>query len=1042
MGTMDAISSSEVMASLKDFQRRTVEHVHHRLYEADDSTQRFLVADEVGMGKTLVARGVIARAVEYLENDDSVDRIDIIYICSNSAIARQNLQKLNIFGRESKHPNTRITMLAAQDHDLNEKTPGRKTINLIAFTPGTSFEKGQRGGKKEERALIYVMLKHLFPGRERRFSKALALGINKNSWKYYIDQYSKPDKIDSDIRMRFLAEVEKPGVLSLLQGLVDDFDGRAVASEALKRKARKVVGVLRTALARASVDALEPDLIILDEFQRFKHLLEAPTEDTEESDIRQLAQQLFSYKGVRTLLLSATPYKLFTMSGEEEVSGDDHYKDFLATTRFLVKENEEIVAEIEGSFKAYREALIHGEDVDTRRKVAQRHLVRVMSRTERPTIGESGMGHELQESLSPPTAEELAGFVAMARLAQDLETSIHVDYWKSAPYFLNFMDGYKSGRTFKEAYEDERFVSIPKHAQVISPSHVKNRETIEPGNARLRSLQSQVLDAGLWKLLWLPPSLPYLALDGPYKDIDIAATTKRLIFSSWSAAPNSIASLLSHEVATRIFSNLDAGKNSSDQTQRLTYRKGDGQAKGMTTFALFTPIAELAEQSDVLVHVREANGSVLSSSHALEKVMQKIAPLVNEVTGERTGPRSEAWYWVAPFLLMKDRNSLEMISSLEETDDDEADDDWGGRQQSVETAISAGDVPLGQIPADLHEWVAMLGMFAPGNIAYRSLKRMTKKLEPSEETLIRSAAIIGDGFRSLFNRPESMSLIDLIYSESHEDYWRRVLRYCMDGDLQAVVDEYLHHLVGNSGLKNDEDILDLAMTVSEAMSLKTSAINLFNPRRPEKSFPIQTRFAVRFGTARGGTKSDEKAENRMSAVQQAFNSPFWPMVLASTSVGQEGVDFHWWCHSLVHWNLPSNPVDIEQREGRIHRFTGHAVRKNVAAKYRQAIADSSDPNPWAAIFDAAVEDRDEKTVEAMGDLWPWWVFPGESKIVTWTPTLPFSKDKEREERMKRWRVMYRLAFGQPRQEDLMMILNEKADSFKPLDLHPPKRIAE
>jgi hypothetical protein len=1037
MGTMTASSSLEVMASLKDFQRRTVEHVHNRLYLASDSTHRFLVADEVGMGKTLVARGVIAKAVEHLEGDDSVDRIDIIYICSNSAIARQNLQKLNIFGKDSKHPNTRITMLAAQDHDLNEKTPGRKTINLIAFTPGTSFEKGQRGGKKEERALIFVMLKHLFPGRERQLSKALALGINKDSWKYYIDQYSKPGKIDSDIRRRFLVEIEKPGILSLLQGLVADFDGRGVTSEALKKRARKVIGVLRTSLARASVDALEPDLIILDEFQRFKHLLEVPTEDTDDSDIRRLAQQLFSYQGVRTLLLSATPYKLFTMLGEEEVSGDDHYKDFLATTRFLVKENEEIVAEIEGSFKAYREALMHGENVDERRKDAQRHLVRVMSRTERPTIGESGMGHELQEALLPPTADELAGFVAMDRLAQDLETSIHIDYWKSAPYFLNFMDGYKAGRTFKEAYEDERFVSVPQHAQVISPSQIKNRETIEPGNARLRSLQSQLLDDGLWKFLWLPPSLPYLALDGPYKGIDIAKTTKRLIFSSWSAAPNSIASLLSHEVATRIFSNLETGKNSSDQTQRLTYRKGDGQAKGMTTFALFTPITELAELTDILVHVREANGAVLPASHVLDLVKQKIGPLIDEMTDKKAGPRSEAWYWVAPFLLMKNRSTLEMISSLEETDDDEVEDDSGGRQQSIETAIAAGELSLGQPPGDLHEWVVMLGMFAPGNIAYRSLKRTTMKLEPSEETLIRAAAIIGEGFRSLFNRPESMSLIDLIYSDSSDDYWRRVLRYCMDGDLQAVVDEYLHHLVGNSGLKNDEDILDLAKSVSEAMSLKTAAINLFNPRRPEKNIPVNTRFAVRFGTAKGGSKSDEKTESRMSAVQQAFNSPFWPMVLASTSVGQEGVDFHWWCHSLVHWNLPSNPVDIEQREGRIHRFTGHAVRKNVAAKYRQAIADSSDPNPWAAMFDAAVEDRDEETTKAMGDLWPWWVFPGESKIVTWTPVLPFSKDGQREERMRRWRVMYRLAFGQPRQEDLMMILNEKAETFTSLDLRPP-----
>ena len=79
---------------LKPFQRRTVDHGFHRLFEAEDSTGRFLVADEVGLGKTLVARGIIARAIDHLWND--VDRIDIIYICSNGSIARANLPKLQV----------------------------------------------------------------------------------------------------------------------------------------------------------------------------------------------------------------------------------------------------------------------------------------------------------------------------------------------------------------------------------------------------------------------------------------------------------------------------------------------------------------------------------------------------------------------------------------------------------------------------------------------------------------------------------------------------------------------------------------------------------------------------------------------------------------------------------------------------------------------------------------------------------------------------------------------------------------------------------
>ena len=83
--------------------------------------------------------------------------------------------------------------------------------------------------------------------------------------------------------------------------------------------------------------------------------------------------------------------------------------------------------------------------------------------------------------------------------------------------------------------------------------------------------------------------------------------------------------------------------------------------------------------------------------------------------------------------------------------------------------------------------------------------------------------------------------------------------------------------------------------------------------------------------------------NRQHSVNRpsepAYNSPFRPFVLASTSVGQEGLDFHTYSHAIVHWNLPSNPVDLEQREGRVHRYKGHAVRKNVAADTADAALD-------------------------------------------------------------------------------------------------------
>ena len=97
----------------------------------------------------------------------------------------------------------------------------------------------------------------------------------------------------------------------------------------------------------------------------------------------------------------------------------------------------------------------------------------------------------------------------------------------------------------------------------------------------------------------------------------------------------------------------------------------------------------------------------------------------------------------------------------------------------------------------------------------------------------------------------------------------------------------------------------------------------------EEVVKIRTHFAVAF------TKGDgqEKDTNRKVIIRNAFNSPFRPFVLATTSIGQEGLDFHNYCRRIVHWNLPSNPIDLEQREGRINRFECLAIRQNVAKRY-------------------------------------------------------------------------------------------------------------
>ena len=119
-----------------------------------------MVADEVGLGKTLVAKGVIASfAKDYIKNDKRTP-FKIIYICSNQSIAKQNLRKLDIFGvNENSEKDSRLSMQHFS-HRLKEQKAkeDENYFQIIPMTPGTSFSMTNGGGSCNERALMYAIL--------------------------------------------------------------------------------------------------------------------------------------------------------------------------------------------------------------------------------------------------------------------------------------------------------------------------------------------------------------------------------------------------------------------------------------------------------------------------------------------------------------------------------------------------------------------------------------------------------------------------------------------------------------------------------------------------------------------------------------------------------------------------------------------------------------------------------------------------------------------------------------------------------------------
>jgi hypothetical protein len=113
----------------------------------------------------------------------------------------------------------------------------------------------------------------------------------------------------------------------------------------------------------------------------------------------------------------------------------------------------------------------------------------------------------------------------------------------------------------------------------------------------------------------------------------------------------------------------------------------------------------------------------------------------------------------------------------------------------------------------------------------------------------------------------------------------------------------------------------------------------------------------------------------------------------------------------------------------------------VAFQFRQEAFASDDVDPWRALFAAARNARPAGS----NDLHPYWVFPGPHHIERHLLTYPLSRDVVRWEQLQEMLALYRLAFGQPRQEDMVALLARRGLSDDPdrvtelgLDLSPNK----
>lgn len=975
-------------APSKPFQQATVAAASEALAGANPR-RRFLVADEVGLGKTVVARDTLAAL------SGKARKFTVYYISSGHKVADQNKFELLRFLDEDAANAALSKIDRVGLIPFEEKRSC--SLRLYAFTPHTSFSNTKRlyGGKAVERAFIKLLLDEIYPGLTDTFRDGFiehgattgwGRALTEAQWKF--EHASAAFKTAYGRALR--AEFGKP------------------AREAIAREVRDktfsdghIIGMMRKALAQAALDSATPDLVILDEFQCYRELLDA-------GDDNPLARQLLEGKDDATpppiLLLSATPYRFYAERWETGAGAAPHVElfDLIA---FLG--GADVRAEAEAQFRRFGDLLhvigrlpVEGREAaigeaETIKRRLEALLTPLMSRTERPASRE---GNEPPPKPVRIEAHDLDIYRHFTAAVPKNLRAATIAYWLSVPL---------PAQALGERYQITRGVEFPATRSVprLGVTTWSKQPKDAWGSAKLRAL-SDIVPTDALALPWILPSLSWWDPAGPWAKVK--QPQKMLIFSRFRATPQSVAALVSLEVERKFVGRSNLPYANAWKKRHLNPKPNQGP-----TLALFHPSPFLIHAVDPL-DVRDGASMRHIRTRARQQIIQALpASIAHEAPNKRDNRRRKpAWAVLAAIEAALKQPHVREFTAIQKA--------WGW--------VAPKDAALQSLlqlrrEAEPISWISKweldalvdMALGAPGVVAGRALYRHLPELfDYNRHHYRKLARFCWTKLRTYLDRPVFWSVLP------GDDATAKYQRACVEGCLEAVLDEHFwlrKSKVGATGLIDD---------LSEALSANVGTFGFQGQAQKEK-IRIRCHAAVPFG----GTESepprkdqddDNPAPARSEEIRSAFNTPFWPFVLATTSVGQEGLDFHSWCDRLGHWDLCSSPVDLEQREGRVQRFGGLTVRRPLAeqlGKDALTAARRDLTSPWDSVATSAnAEFKNDET-----GLTPWWTLPG-AELKRHLFALPQSRDIDRFAKLKTQRLLYRVALGQPDQEDLVELLTE------------------
>lgn len=966
---------------LKDFQKATVEHIVN-IFKSKKQ-RRVLLSDEVGLGKTIVSKGVIQAVGELSDEygiwDDNTYRV--VYICSNANIVKQNTENLGIedvMNIDESRLSMQHFIVAKKVKELQKSKKSKPRI-LIPLTPGTSFNLQTSAGNMNERALMFAILSHLddFKDHKTALKNRLNIyGANGDNWTDIIDKYEKDTK--ENVCTGYRENISKEVVNDDCYQEAKDLLLKAIALNDYNTT-NKAITLFRIIFCKISMKELNPDLVIMDEFQRFSSLLDLEGN----SEAAMLTRTFFGKEdGPFILLVSATPYKPFTTLEElNENKIDEQYQDFNKLADFLFDGREDIV--FQQVWHDYSKELCHisSDNLDiliAKKNIAEDTMYEAMSRTERyrnSSQDDTYLKISTGDIASYCQMQEVLGECNKMSEGRFGVKTLPMEYAKSSPYLLSFMDKYKLKEKLAKAYTEHPWKIKQKQQYLIKKKNINTYERIPSCNAKLDKLSNILFGEKGEKhgeqLFWIPASHPYYKIPASNVFAKNQDFSKVLVFSAWEMVPRMIACMISYAIEQKSISHAFPSAtytNTKENSEKDALDKQEGEKAGTGRLR------------------RESLELVTCCSDFLKDAYNPKAYLGNDLKEIKAGIK-ENFKNTSRFTLVEQPTTAKFLLEAIKLLDSNTEEKILISEDGLDTLVN-------------------MAIGSPGICFYRLLGN--KDLAQEAATKI---------CNNIFNRRYNAAVIDILYNKkSVQTYFKQVIDYCVMGNLQAVLDEFAYMIDERSNGERNVEMIQKRMIESfiDRNYQEIDTTESFGKEK-KKKWRIRTHYAMPYGNIR----MTDQATNRANDVRLAFNSPFRPFVLASTSVGQEGLDFHWYCRKIMHWNISSNPQDMEQREGRIDRYKSLFVRRNVAKFHPETYT-------WNEMFDLA---RTEAKDKGFCELVPYWSIPQDmlksiaetdrEYIESIVPLYPLSMDYDRYRHMKSVLRLYRLTMGQPRQEELL-----------------------